>query len=466
MSTYSRRSAASLILALTMLPFGFAPSQRAVAQSWEERFQVGRQQQPFLTQYVNDHPPEQPLTPSRIDAYLQTLEQAWKREIDASASTAAWKREVSPDLYYYLLQNQITDESLSEEVRCHLFTQHMAPAFLESVARYKDAPTTGNLYPVTSSVSVGFPTLALECEITSAQWSALQGRMERLPNLLETHLNRDSNDLDDGVRSFLQRMHKRFEQLQPVLAIRGALYQSNLDVAFAELAAISTKGELAPYVRVLGKQLWRRYERRGKTDQALATLDLLARSLTAGDLPRDSLRNWYSAVDPEHGSERFQRITGASSPRSLVPAEESAKLQGTYRNLTTGEPFDLSELEGKTVLFDFWATWCAPCIEEIPELKRFASEYSDDLILVSVSGDPITGGEDQDGVRDFIEKHDITYTALYDDSDDPLTERFEVTSWPSKFLVNEDGRILKHPTDETRLTVTLEEVKAYLRSQN
>ena len=174
-----------------MLPLGFAPSQRAVAQSWEERFQGGRQQQPFLTQYVNDHPPEQPLTPSRIDAYFQALEQAWKRKIDASASTAAWKREVSPDLYYYLLQNQITDESLSEEVRCHLLTQHMAPAFLESVARYKDAPTTGSLYPVTSSVSVGFPTLALECEITSAQWSALQGRMERLPNLLETHLNRD-----------------------------------------------------------------------------------------------------------------------------------------------------------------------------------------------------------------------------------------------------------------------------------
>ena len=69
-------------------------------------------------------------------------------------------------------------------------------------------------------------------------------------------------------------------------------------------------------------------------------------------------------------------------------------------------------------------------------------------------------------MRDFIEKHDVTYTALYDDSDDPLTERFEVTSWPSKFLVNEDGRILKHPTDETRLTVTLEEVEAYLNSKH
>jgi thiol-disulfide isomerase/thioredoxin len=441
----------------------FTPDQ-SLAQDWEDQFKWDRKKQPFLTQYVNEKPPDLPLSPAKVDTYFRALKDAWKEQIGKNAE-ADWKLEISPYTYYFLLRMQVVKKELEKEVRCHLFAEHMAPAFLADIKRYRKEPTTGHLYPIASGTNLILNVGSFHCEIPTHQWTSLQGALEQLPDLIRSHLERHP-DLSDRAQGGLKRSREELERLQPLVSIRGALYQSNLDVAFAELAAISTKGELAPYVCLLGKQLWRRYERADKTDQALATLDLLARSLTAGDLPRDSLRNWYSAVDPEHGSERFQRITGASSPSSLVPAGKSPKLEGTYRNLTTGEPFDSSELEGKTVLFDFWATWCAPCIEEIPELKRFASEYSDDLILVSVSGDPITGGEDQDGVRDFVEKHDVTYTALYDDSDDSLTERFEVTSWPSKFLVNEEGRILKHPTDETRLTVTLEEVKAYLRSQN
>lgn len=463
MRTSSWRSAALLVFALTLLSFGFASSQRAVAQSWGERFQVGRQQQPFLTQYVNDHPPEQPLTPSRVDAYLQTLEQVWKREIDASASTPAWKTEVSPVLYYYLLRTQVVGESLSKEVRCHLFAQHMTPAFLESVARYEEAPTTGNLYPVSSSVGFGFPTRALECEIETAQWSALQKHMEQLPNLLETHLNRHGNDLDGGLRSHLEREHKRFEQLQPVLAVRGLLYRSELNTAFAELAALSARNDDGSsfYIKLLGDKLWRRYEAADQTDQALATLDLMARTLTAADLPRDSLRTWYQAVDSERGPKRYLQMTGESSLPVLTPSETQIQLFGEYLNVTAGEPFDLTTLKGKVVLFDFWATWCAPCIEEIPDLKALVEKHGDEFVLVSVSGDAVTGGGDKKAVKAFVERHGINYIALYDDPEQSLTERFNVSGWPSKFLVNEEGVFLTHPTEKRR-TITLAEVDAYL----
>jgi len=433
------------------------------AQGWEERFQLGRKQQPFLTEYVNRHPPDLPLSPTEVDAHFQTLKGSWEEEVGENAD-ADWKLEVRPYLYYYLLRMQIVKEALDEEMRCHLFAEHMVPTFLADIKRYREEPTTGHLYPIASGTNLILNLGTFDCKIPRI-WSSLQVSLEQLPGSIRSHLERHS-DLSERAEKGLKRSLEELERLQPLISIRDALYKSNLDVAFAELAAISTKGELAGYVRMLGKQLWRRYERRGKTDQALATLDLLARSLTAGDLPRDSLRTWYSAVDPEHGSERFQRITGASSPPSLVPAEKSAKLEGTYRNLTTGEPFDLSDLEGKTVLLDFWATWCAPCIEEIPKLKRLVSEQEDDFVLVTVSSDPLTGGADRKGVSEFIEKHDITYTALYDDPDSSLTERLEVNSWPSKFLISEDGQIMKHPTDETRLTVTLGEAEAYLKSQN
>lgn len=452
-----------LVFSAVLLLNVFTPEQ-SLAQDWEDQFKWDRKKQPFLTQYANEKPPDLPLFPTKVDTYFRALKDAWKEQIGKNAE-ADWKLGISPYSYYFLLRMQIVKKELEKEVRCHLFAEHMAPAFRANIKRYRKEPTTGHLYPIASGTNLILNVGSFDCEIPTHQWTSLQGALEQLPDLIRSHLERHP-DLSDRAQGGLKQSREELERLQPLVSIRGALYQSNLDVAFAELAAISTKDELAPYVRLLGKQLWRRYKRADRTDQALATLDLLARSLTAGDLPRDSLRTWYSAVDPEHGSERFQRITGASSPSSLVPAEKSTKLEGTYRNLTTGEPFDLSDLKGKIVLLDFWATWCAPCIEEIPKLKRLVSEHGDNFVLVTVSSDPLTDGADRKGVREFIEKHDITYTALYDGPDSSLTERFGVNSWPSKFLISDKGQILKHPTDETRLTVTLEEAKAYLRSQN
>lgn len=437
---------------------------QSFAQGWEERSQWGRNQQSFLTQHINEQPPDLPLSPTKVDAYFQTLKRGWKEKIEEEVD-ASWKSEVSPYTYYILLRTLVVKEALGEDVRCHLFAEHMVPAFLQDIKRYREEATTGQLYPISSGTNPILNVGTFNCEISRDRWSSLQAALEQLPDLIRSHLERHP-DLSKRTEESLKKSLEELKRLQPLISIRGALYQSDLDVAFAELAAISTKGELAGYVGLLGRQLWRRYERRGKTDQALATLDLLARSLTAGALPRDSLRAWYTAVDPDQGLQRFQRITEGSRSPVLVPAQKSAKLKGTYRNLTTGEPFDLSDLEGKTVLIDFWATWCAPCIEDIPKLKRLASEHGEDLMLVSVSSDPVLGGADREGVRDFIKKHDITYTALFDDSNDPLTERFEVVGLPSKFLINEDGQVMKYPGDEAPFKVTLQEVRAYLDSKN
>ena len=46
---------------------------------------------------------------------------------------------------------------------------------------------------------------------------------------------------------------------------------------------------------------------------------------------------------------------------------------------------NLSDYEGKVVILNFWATWCAPCLDEIPDLNRLQREYADDLVILSVS---------------------------------------------------------------------------------
>ncbi|MFQ6674350.1 MAG: TlpA family protein disulfide reductase, partial [Fidelibacterota bacterium] len=76
------------------------------------------------------------------------------------------------------------------------------------------------------------------------------------------------------------------------------------------------------------------------------------------------------------------------------------KLKGT-----NGTVISLSDFQGKVVIVNFWATWCAPCREEIPGFVKLQERYRDDVVIVGIS-------MDQDGPRvvpPFVEKFGINY---------------------------------------------------------
>jgi thiol-disulfide isomerase/thioredoxin len=447
------------------------PSQEVRAQSWQERFQWGLKHQRFLAGYVKDHTANSPLSPATLDAHFQEVKNAWANEVGNEARATPYKSKVSPYLYYWMLRKN-AQQPLSSQVRCHLLTEYMVPAFLNDFSRLRRSLTPGNLYPISAGLDFVINTGVFGCEIEPRRWENLHSSLESLPGLITSLLKEPSEigeEFDskqrEQLRTRLRKKAEKLRELRPLLDAKTALSESRLNDAFASLAAAATDGEHTAYRIALSNQLRQDYSAEGKTARAMATLDFLTRSTTAGDLPRDSLRAWYKQVDPERGPERYRQVSNASSRRALVPSEKEANLSGRYTNLTTGEPFDLSRLEGKTVLFDFWATWCAPCIEDIPKLKKIKTEYGDDFALVSISSDALTGGKKTEGVRKFMEKHGIDYTALYDDPDNSLTERFGVEDWPSAFLVDESGTFLRHPTDESHSSVRLEDVEAYLQAQ-
>jgi thiol-disulfide isomerase/thioredoxin len=89
---------------------------------------------------------------------------------------------------------------------------------------------------------------------------------------------------------------------------------------------------------------------------------------------------------------------------------------------------------GRVVLIDFWATWCGPCNEELPHMKKIAKEFAGEpLVILSVSWD-----SDDAKWRQFIQKNDMTWEQ-YRDADHALTNEFGVQAIPYYFTIDTDG---------------------------
>jgi len=102
-----------------------------------------------------------------------------------------------------------------------------------------------------------------------------------------------------------------------------------------------------------------------------------------------------------------------------------------------GRTVRLSDFRGKTVVIDFWATWCPPCIFQVPELNALwkAHESAGDLVVVGVAVD-VEGAE---VVGPWVEEQGVSYTILLGDED--LAGRFGVLGFPTLVLVRPDGSV-------------------------
>jgi peroxiredoxin len=100
----------------------------------------------------------------------------------------------------------------------------------------------------------------------------------------------------------------------------------------------------------------------------------------------------------------------------------------------------LADYRGKVVLLNIWATWCGPCIIEMPTLQALHREFKDtDLRVVAVSIDQ----PGMDGaIREFIDKLGLTFDVLHD-TDGDITRDYQATGYPETFVIGRDGVIRK-----------------------
>ncbi len=112
----------------------------------------------------------------------------------------------------------------------------------------------------------------------------------------------------------------------------------------------------------------------------------------------------------------------------------------TLKNLN-GETVSLSSLRGKTVVLDFWATWCGPCIASFPGMQKAQNEHQEQKDVVFLFVNTWENGENKEKLAgDFIKSKGYSFQVLMD-NDNKVVTNYKVSGIPTKFIIGPDGRI-------------------------
>ena len=121
----------------------------------------------------------------------------------------------------------------------------------------------------------------------------------------------------------------------------------------------------------------------------------------------------------------------------------------------SGSELSLSDLKGKKVFLNFWATWCPPCKAEMPEIQKLYEETKDsNLVIVAVEiGEPLST------VKPFIDSNKYSFKVLLD-SDQSVASKYNIASIPTSYFIDANGNIISQNVGG----MNINQMKTYIKA--
>jgi thiol-disulfide isomerase/thioredoxin len=135
---------------------------------------------------------------------------------------------------------------------------------------------------------------------------------------------------------------------------------------------------------------------------------------------------------------------------NVVGAKKLASAEGKpfdleFTDATSGEKISTKDLKGKVIVVDFWATWCGPCVGEMPHMKQLYGEYKDKGVqFIGVSLDQPESAGGLKALKEFVAKNEIGWPQYYQGKgwESEFSKSWGIMSIPHVFLIDKQGKVV------------------------
>lgn len=142
--------------------------------------------------------------------------------------------------------------------------------------------------------------------------------------------------------------------------------------------------------------------------------------------------------DKQEARQGEHNITSNEANNELVTGLEAGNEAPDFELKTmNGETVKLSDYRGEKVLLNFWATWCPPCREEIPDMQKYHEEVDDGVILAV---NLFESEQSMEQIENFLDEYGVTFQVLMDEDTD-VSGMYKAYALPTSYFINSDGTV-------------------------